>query len=206
MNVSPDKPFQLVYSLFDHEYLGYLFESFVVQLDDKGNLTYSNQNISSLNAKEFDAGLDENDYELIKTMDSMQQKAVLKHFQKKKGKPDEFFLKTYDKKVGDQQLQDEIEAYLERRRSKILSLIEGKLLFEMGKDGEPTWKPIEISTEKASILFHFRRNDDNTHYFPTIKLHGEKINFYQNESYLLCKHPAWMVVNDKLFTFNKEVD
>ena len=206
MNVSPDKPFQLVYSLFDHEYLGYLFESFVVQLDNKGNLTYSNQNISSLNAKEFDAGLDENDYELIKIMDSMQQKAVLKHFQKRKGKPDEFFLKTYDKKAGDQQLQDEIEAYLERRRSKILSLIEGKLLFEMGKDGEPTWKPIEISTEKASILFHFRRNDDNTHYFPTIKLHGEKIDFYQNESYLLCKHPAWMVVNNELFTFNKEVD
>ncbi len=206
MKVSPDQPFKLIYSLFQHEYLGYLFESFVVQLDDKKRLTYSNQNISSKNASEFDSGLDEADYELIRLMDSMQQKEVLKHFQKKKGKPEEFFLKVYDKDSGDKLLQDEIEAYLERRRAKILALIDGKLLFEMGKDGEPTWKPIQISSTKATVLFHFRRNEDNTHYFPTIKLDGEKVEFYQNESYLLCKQPAWMVVADKLFTFEKEVD
>ncbi len=206
MKVSPDQPFKLIYSLFQHEYLGYLFESFVVQLDEKGRLTYSNQNISSKNAAEFDAGLDENDYELIKLMDSMQQKEVLKHFQKKKGKPEDFFLKVYDKNAGDKLIQDEVEGYLERRRSKILSLIHGKLLFEMGKDGEPTWKPIEISETRATVLFHFRRNEDNTHYFPTIKLDGEKVDFYQNESYLLCKQPAWIVVNNKLFSFEKEVD
>lgn len=168
MKVSPDQPFKLIYSLFQHEYLGYLFESFVVQLDEKGRLTYSNQNISSQNASEFDAGLDENDYELIKLMDSMQQKEVLKHFQKRKGKPEDFFLKVYDKNSGDKLIQDEVEGYLERRRSKILSLIDGKLLFEMGKDGEPTWKSIEISETRATVLFHFRRNEDNTHYFPTI--------------------------------------
>ncbi|MEQ9217757.1 MAG: DEAD/DEAH box helicase [Cyclobacteriaceae bacterium] len=206
MKVSPDQPFKLIYSLFQHEYLGYLFESFVVQLDEKGRLTYSNQNISSQNASEFDAGLDENDYELIKLMDSMQQKEVLKHFQKRKGKPEDFFLKVYDKNSGDKLIQDEVEGYLERRRSKILSLIDGKLLFEMGKDGEPTWKSIEISETRATVLFHFRRNEDNTHYFPTIKLDGEKVDFYQNDSYLLCKQPAWIVVNNKLFTFQKEVD
>ncbi len=206
MKVFPDQPFKIIYSLFQHEYLGYLFESFAVQLDDKGRLTYSNQNISSQNASEFDAGMDAADYELVKLMDSMQQKEVLKHFQKKKGKPEDFFLKVYAKDDGDKVLQDEIDGYLERRRSGILNLIKGKSLFEMGKDGEPTWKPIEISETKATVLFHFRRNEDNTHYFPTIKLDGEKVDFYQNDSYLLCKNPGWIVVNDKLFTFEKEVD
>lgn len=206
MKVAPDRPFQIIYSLFEHEYLGYLFESFVVQLNEKGNLTYSSQNISSLNAREFDSGLDENDYELIKLMDQIQQKAIYNHFHKKKMKPDEFFLKVYDKKTGDKLLQDEIERYIERRRAKILGLISGKQLYEMGKDGEPTWKKINITEEKASVLFHFRRNEENTHYFPTIKLNGEKVHFYQNDSYLLCKEPAWMVVNDTLFTFQKEVN
>ena len=82
----------------------------------------------------------------------------------------------------------------------------GKQLFEMGKDGEPAWKPISITDEKATILFHFRRNEENTHYFPTIKLGGQKIDFYQNNSLLLCKEPAWLVVNDTLFTFEKEVN
>lgn len=206
MKVSSEEPFQIIYSLFEHEYLGFLFESFVVQLNEKGNLTYSHQNISAQNAKEFDKGLDDNDYELIKTMDQMQQKAVYNHFQKKKMKPAEFFLKVFDKKNGDQLLQDEIDRYLEKRRSKVLSLIKGKQLFEMGKDGEPTWKQVEVADEKASVLFHFRRNEDNTHYFPTIKLQEEKIHFYQNESYLLCKEPAWIVANDVLFTFEKGVN
>lgn len=206
MNVSPDKPFQIIYSLFEHEYLGYLFESFVVQLNDLGKLTFSHQNISAQNACEFDSGLDEKDYELIKVMDQMQQKAVCRHFQKRKMKPDEFFLKVFDKQSGDKALQQEIERYMERRRSKILSLIQGKELYEMGGDGEPTWKHIRIAEDKATVLFHFRRNEENTHYFPTIKLRGEKIEFYQNNSYLLGLEPAWMVVDGELFTFQKSVN
>ena len=61
MIVDPDQPFQLIYSIFSHEYLGLLFESYVVPLDDKGRLTYAYQNISSANAREFDSGLDEQD-------------------------------------------------------------------------------------------------------------------------------------------------
>ena len=205
MNVAPEQPFKLIYSLFEHEYLGYIFESFVVQLDSKGQLTFSHQNISSKNAAEFNSGLDENDYKLIKIMDSMQQDKVIQHFVKKKIKPDQFFLKAYDKKTGDQMLQREIHNYLERRRSEILPLLAGKLLFEMGSDGEPAWRQIEILEEKATILFHFRKNEADTHYFPTIKLHGEKLEFRHNGSYIVCSEPAWMVANNQLFTFEKGI-
>ncbi|MEQ9402100.1 MAG: DEAD/DEAH box helicase [Cyclobacteriaceae bacterium] len=206
MKVSPEEPFKIVYSLYEHEYLGYLFESFVVQLNEKGGLTYSHQNISSKNAVEFDSGLDKNDYQLINMMDEIQQEKVSNYFQKKKIiKPDLFFLKTYHEVNGDKVLQKEIDNYIERRRAKILALIAGKNLYEMGKDGEPAWKKIEISESKATVLFHFRKNDDNTHYFPTIKLDDEKIDFRQNGSYLLCKEPAWMVSGDRLFTFEKNV-
>ncbi|WP_420317396.1 SNF2-related protein [Ekhidna sp.] len=206
MKVSPDQPFELIYSLYEHEYLGYLIESFVVQLNDKGELSYSHQNISAKNASEFSARLDDNDYQIIESMDQIQQDQVANHFQKKRQKPEEFFLKVYDKENGDKVLQTEIDGYIERRRSKILSLIYGKRLFEMGKDGEPTWKEIEVVDEKATILFHFRKNEDNTHYFPTIKLRGEKIEFLNNGSYLLCKEPACLVANDKLITFKKPIN
>ena len=84
MIVNPEEPFQLIYSIFSHEYLGYLFESFVVPLDDKGRLTYAYQNISSANAKEFDSGLDAQDYEIISLMDGMQQDVVVKPYIKKR--------------------------------------------------------------------------------------------------------------------------
>jgi len=57
MKVSAVQPFQIIYSLYQHEYLGYILESFIVHLDDKGKLTYHTKNISSKNAREFGKGL-----------------------------------------------------------------------------------------------------------------------------------------------------
>ena len=161
MKVSASQPFQIIYSLFEHEYLGYLFESFVVRVDHKGGLTLQHQNISAKNAQEFSSGLDQNDYELIRIMDSMQQESVVKNFSKKKIKPREFFVKTFSSSKNNELLIKEIDQYLERRRSRILPLLRGKSLFEMGNDGEPTWRNIEVLNEKATVLFHFRRNEDN---------------------------------------------
>ncbi len=206
MNVSPSSPFKLIYSLYQHEYLGYLFESFVIQVAENGKLTLTHQNISSKNAAEFASGLDERDYELIKIMDSMQQESVVHHFYKKKIKVNDFFLKIYDKESGNQLLQRQIADYLERRRSKILQLITGKDLYEMGNDGEPTWKKLQFQEELASVLFHFRRNEDNTHYFPTIKHAGEKVDFQYKNAYIICNDPAWMVVGSNLYSFEKNVD
>ena len=206
MKVSTAQPFQLIYSLFEHEYLGYLFESFVIQLDEKGRLTLQHQNISSKNAKEFGKDLNDADYELIRLMDEMQQEAIVLKFYKQKVKPAEFFFKVYDKEKGDKALQEMIHQYLEHRRAKILDLLDGKMVFEMGRDGEPTWKQIQWEKEKASVLFHFRRNEENTHYFPTMKHAGEKVEWQYNGSYLICHEPAWLIVGNKLLRFAKNVD
>lgn len=207
MKISSALPFQIVYSLYIHEYLGYLFESFVIHLDDNGKLTLQHQNISSKNADEFAKGLDETDYELIKLIDSMQQEVVVKKFNAKGPmKPDDFFLKIYDKEKGNDLIQKEIDNYLERKRAEILERLSGKRIFEMGNDGEPAWKEIEVLPEKATVLFHFRRNEENTHYFPTIKYGGEKVDFQYRGSYIVCKEPAWMINCGKLYSFENNVD
>ena len=206
MTVSPSAPFQIIYSIYSHEFLGLLFESFVVQLDDKGRLTLRHQNISSKNAAEFAKGLDDTDYKLIEYMDSMQQESVIRRFYKGKIKPRDFFAKVYNKDNGETLLQEEIQKYLERRRSKILQLIQGKRLFEMGSDGEPAWKEIQILPPTSTILFHFRRNDDNTHYFPTIKYNGEKIEIHGKRSYIACEDPAFLVCDYKLYSFSSPVN
>ncbi|GJM27769.1 MAG: hypothetical protein DHS20C17_04040 [Cyclobacteriaceae bacterium] len=206
MKVSTSKSFTLVYSLFEHEYLGYLFESYVIQLDTKDRLTFLHQNISSQNAKEFEQVLDQDDYELIGLMDSMQQDKVIQKFYNRKIKTSDFFLKMYDPKKGNKLVQKEIDSYLESKRAKILALIKGKNLYEMGNDGEPAWKQIEVVGEKASVLFHFRRNHENTHYFPTIKCEDKKIDFQYNNAIVICDSPAWMMVNGRLYNFEKNVD
>ncbi|MEH0158306.1 DEAD/DEAH box helicase [Limibacter armeniacum] len=209
MKVSTRIPFQIVYSLFDHQYLGYLFESFAVQLDHKNKLTLQHQNISSQNAHEFDRKLDDADYELIQLIDDIQQDAVLKKFgpKNKKMTAERFFLSVYDDQKGDKTLQEAIHQYLEEKRAKILSLLYGKMVFEMGNDGEPTAKTIRVNQEKANIRFILHRNSENTHYFPHISYRGERVeNLHHRNAILLCANPAWIVMDGQLLTFEQDID
>jgi SNF2 family DNA or RNA helicase len=206
MKVSASQPFQIIYSLYQHEYLGFVFESYIVHLDDKGKLTYQHQNISPKNAREFSKGLDDRDFELIEIMDSMSQESIVKKFSAKFMKPEEFFSKTYDKSKGNEQVQEQIEDYMEKRRAKLLEKMKGKILFEMGNDGEPTWRRIEVLDKRASIQFHFMRTEEHTNYYPTIFYQGKKIEMPNSSAYLICKSPAWMVLNGKLYGFEKHVD
>jgi SNF2 family DNA or RNA helicase len=206
MKVSTAEPFQITYSLLQHEYLGYLFETFVVQKDHNNKLTLKHQNISSKNAEEFSAGLDEKDFQLIKLIDSIQQENIIKKFYNKKVTPNEFFLKIYNKEKGDTLLQEAITRFIEGKMAEILALLNEKMIFEMGSDGEPTWKQLNIAPKKASVLFHFMRNEDNTHYFPTIKYNGEKIEFQYKNAIIVCNSPAWLLVEGMLYSFEKDVD
>src|SRR5690606_12611447 len=209
MRVSSEKPFEIVYALFNHEYLGILFESFAVQLDEKGNYSLAYQNISSKNAAEFSAGLDTLDYELIKLMDNMQQETIVKKFNTKNAKPKDFLRKVFEEQASNAsfiEIQKQLEHRLEIIRSKILAKLSGRRLFEMGNDGNPVWKEIDIMPKRASVLFHFRRNEENTHYFPTIKYDGEKLDWQYRGGYLVCKEPAWLVVQNNLYSFEKNVD
>ena len=119
----------------------------------------------------------------------------------------DFFLKTFDPEKGDKVLQDTICRFVQGRMAKILDLLRhDKQVFIMGKDGEPTWKEIKLAPEKASILFHFRRNEDNTHYFPTIKYAGEKLEFQYKDAVLICNEPAWLLLDEVFYSFQKDVD
>ena len=206
MKVSTSSPFKIIYSYLEHEYLGYLIEAYAVQLDQNGRLTLKHQHISDKNAKEFAAGLDEIDFKLVKFTEAISQETIVKKFYNKKVTPQEFFLKVFHKDKGDSVLQDAIHSYIETKKHEMLSLMEDKMLFEMGSDGEPTWKQVEVMPGKASVLFHFMRNDENTHYFPTIKYTGEKVDFQYKNAIILCNYPAWLVVENRVFHFEKEVD
>ena len=116
-----------------------LFRDVHRALGREGKLTYQHQNISAKNAREFSKGLDSKDFELIETIDGMQDN-LMKYLSKKAVKPGWIFAKVYHKTKGDELLQGQIEEYLEKRRAAVLEKMRGKHLYEMGSDGEPTWK------------------------------------------------------------------
>ncbi len=207
MNVASNIPFQIIYSMYEHQYLGYLFEPFVVQLNIKGDLTLQTQNIWSKNAKEFSTGLNEVDYQLIKWMDATQQEVIVKKFSAKKINAVEFFLKVFDTEKGDKLVQEAVLDYISNLKSQILTaLLKNKRLFVMSQDGDPIRTEIQIMPKPANTLFHFMRNPENTHYFPTIKYDGQKLEFQYKNALIINDEPAWLMVENKLYHFEKEID
>ena len=206
MKVSTAEPFQIVYSLFEHEFLGHLFAAYVVVLGPRGQLTLQHQTVSGKNAHEFAAGLDATDFELVELCDQLQQEAVVKEFWPRKIATAEFFLKTYHPDKGDKPLQEVIARHVQARMAGVLARLAGKRVFIMGRDGEPTWKEIGLAPAKSTVLFHFRRNEEGTHYFPTIQYQGQRLDFQYKDALLVCLQPAWLLLDDLLYSFRTEVD
>jgi superfamily II DNA or RNA helicase len=203
MKVSPAAPFQLVYSLLEHEFLGYLIEAFVVQQNSRGELTLQNQTLSTQNMSEFASGLDERDFELVRLIDNIQQDTILKKFNTRKLPSVDFFLKMYDHQKGDKTLQDAIGQYIERLKCQILDLLPGKPFFVMGNDGNPAWQPITWMPNPARIYFHFVRNAESTHYFPIVKYGDARVQLLHKDALLLCDEPAWLLADNRLYHFKK---
>ncbi|MFN3528400.1 MAG: DEAD/DEAH box helicase [Bacteroidia bacterium] len=202
MQIDQAQSHKLVYSLYNHQYLGLLLAPYIVQLNDNGEFTYTNKKLNTLTSKEFDYLLDEADVELIKLMDECDQQSIIrKHSGKKFMRPLDFFEKIYN-----DQLHTLIRPAIEKRMSRCLELCSKKELYIMGDDDDPTWKKIHMNEGKVSVLFHFKRNEEGIRYYPTLLFQGKLLKFQQKGALLLSHQPAWMLIDDQLYQFDPEME
>lgn len=198
-------PFDLVYTLVNHPYLGFVLEPHVVQVNSLGNFTLTHQRIFSRTSEYFSKKITETDLELIRILDELDDDFLFKKFYtsgKKKIRTAEFF----EKHCSNELFNEEIRPYIEERLTKVLNRLRGKVVYKMGNDNNPTSQKVEVSEEKASVLFHFRRDAEGTRYFPTIKHKGQRIEFMFKNAAIISTQPAWMLLNNQLFDFAKDVD
>ncbi|GAA4804098.1 hypothetical protein GCM10023231_36460 [Olivibacter ginsenosidimutans] len=201
LRIDPQKPHTLVYSLCQHEFLGYLIEPHIVQLNPNGEFSLTYQRIFSHTAQEYASILDQDDLKIIKLLDELEQHELIKKMHKKIIRPREFFSKIFDKK-----LYDYIRPKIDRKLVHVLKLIHQKPLYLMSKEGWPVEERLTIAQEPASVLFHFRRNDEETRYFPTIKFQGMRIDFMYKNAQIISNDPAWMLLEGVLYYFDQDLD
>lgn len=199
--VDASLPFKAVYSIYHHEYLGHLISSHIVQLLPSGDLSLVHHRLVPENMEQFLGGLDEADRKIIQLTDEISPKKIVKKFGGNPRSEAEFFTTKF---VGE--LAKLAVNFVQRKKSEILPLIAGKNLFEMGNDGYPAKEKIDILEEKASAWFHFRKKPEFTRYYPTIKLGEDTIRLHGTHAKVICLQPAWVLMNNRLFTFEGDVD
>lgn len=201
LRVDSSKPCQIIYAIARHEYLGYVIEPHVVQLNPNGEFSLTHQRLFSNTATEFANCLDETDTKLIKLLEEIEQGNIIKKFYKKPIRPSEFFARIFT-----DQLFETIRPKIEKRMAETLNLLGDRQVYLMSKEGYPAERKLQIAPEPASVLFHFRRNEEEIRYFPTIKYQGMRIEFMFKNAEIICNHPAWMLMDDTLYHFEKEIE
>jgi len=201
LRVDSSKPCQIIYAIARHDYLSYVIEPHIVQLNPNGEFSFTHQRLFSNTAVEFSHCIDETDRKLIKILEDIEQGNIIKKFYKKPIRPFEFFAKVFN-----DQLFDTIRPKMEKKIAEALALLGNKEIYLMSKEGYPAGRKLQIATEPASILFHFRRNEEEIRYFPTIKYQGMRIEFMFKNAEIISNHPAWMLLDDTLYYFEKEIE
>lgn len=201
LRIDTQKPHTLVYSLCLHEFLGYVIEPHIVQLNPNGEFSLTYQRIFSNTAKEYASVIEDSDFKIIKLLDELDQSELIKKMHKKAIRPREFFSSIFDKK-----LFDYIRPKIDKKLASVLKLIDRKPLYLMSKEGWPVEEKLRIADEPASVLFHFRRNAEETRYFPTIKFQGMRIDFMYKNAQVICNEPAWLLLEGTLYYFDQELD
>lgn len=196
-----NKEFRLVYSLGEHPYLGYLIEPHAVMLNPNGSLSFTHKRLFSSTSEEFDELMDDTDRRIIRLLDEIEQSHLIKRHHKQSIRPADYFANIFNKEIFEY-LRPKIDA----RLLQVIPLLKDRPFFLMGKEGYPADQPLQIADSPASILFHFRRNEEETRYFPTIKYEGKRIEFMFRQAQIIVNEQAWMLLDQVLYGFDQPLE
>lgn len=201
MEVSNEKPFDVVFTFARHPYFGVLVEANAVMLLPNGDHSLTFQRIREKTTEYYK--LNSEQTEAVHIIEAFEAEAIMKRFYtgNKKIKPGEFFTKFYNA-----DLHRLVRDFIEKKLIRVLELIRNYPLFMAGSGGNAIGYPLTYSEEPATVLFHFRRDETGTNYFATIKQGSEKVQFYQNESEVVVSQPAWLLSPVGLHHFPKQID
>ncbi|RYE29674.1 MAG: ATP-dependent helicase, partial [Sphingobacteriaceae bacterium] len=201
LRVDSSKPCKIIYAICKHEYFSFLIEPHVVQLNPNGEYSLTHQRLFTNTAEEFADCLDDTDRKLIKILQETEQSHIIVKHYKKPIRPVEFFSKIYT-----EDLYETIRPKIEKKLAEALALLPGKELCVMSREGYPAERIVKLADEPATVLFHFRRNETETRYYPTIKYKGQRIEFMYKGADIICNQPAYLLLEDVLYYFEKDIE
>lgn len=203
MKVDKDSKYKLIFSVSEHPYLGVMIHPYVVAYTSLNTLSLTYQKLFSGNATHYDR-LTSKQLELIEMLDPLMVENIIRKFSPvSKIRPKEFFKKHYSKEIGSTIIRPYIEKHLDNFLARLSP--EDNFLY-VADEINPAAILVEIQSEFTKVLFHFRRNENGTSYFVTLKHKDERIPFMKLGALLITKKKTKMIVNGRLYKFYDFVD
>lgn len=203
MKVPHQAKYKLIFSTFYHEHLGLLIHPHVVAYTQADTLSLTYQKVFSGNASHYDR-LTEQELDLVASLDPLMVEHIVKLFSPvPKIRPKDFFKKHFNKDLLKKTIRPHIEKTIYRFLQQLP--LEAKSLY-IADDINPAARRVLQNDDYTKALFHFRRNENGTIYFITLKYEDEKIPYMKQGAMLLSSNPACMIVHGRLHRFYDFLD
>lgn len=198
MRVDNSDEYKLVFSIKEHAFLGLVIEPHIIAYTPIHTLSLTYQRVFSGNA-DYYTKLSKQELKWIALLDPIMDENIVRKFSPvKKIRPKEYFKKHFRR----EEFKKHIRPYIEKSIAHLLKeLPQGFDGLYIADEINPAAKHVRITTDPTRILFHFRRNENGTAYFITLKHNDEKVEFMKQHGLLLSNKPAFMVVNKVLYRF-----
>ena len=203
LKVENNSKYKLVFSIHQHPQLGVVTNPYIIAYTLQNTLSLTYQKVFSGNASYYDK-LSDKDLQLIKLLDPLMIENIIRKFSpKQKIRPKEYFQKYFDKSF----FKEEIRPYID----EIISIFfkntnHSNNQIYLADEINPAAHPIEVKADFTKVLFHFRKNENGTSYFVTLKHDDERILFMKQNGLLLSSKPARILVHNTIYKFYDFVD
>jgi SNF2 family DNA or RNA helicase len=203
LKVDNTADYTLVFSISNHPQLGVLISPYVVAYTPIGTLSLTYQKVFSGNASYYTKLTSKQLKNIAILDDLMIENVIRKYSPVQKIRPKEYFRKHFDRDFHKATIRPHLERTIVKLIKSLPDNFDGLYLAD---DINPAAKKVSIKDDFTKVLFHFRRNENGTSYFVTLKHDDEKVPFMKQHGLLLSKKPAFLVVNHQLYKFYDFVD
>ena len=197
--------YQLVFAITKHDVLGVLIEAFAVELLSQGGFSMTYYKVSPNSAGNWLGNLKDSEREIINQVDEYSENKIVQKFSKKASRFNEFVLKELDEK----KFENHIRPYIERRLSKIISILTRNNIpfYFKGSKTLPFYDvAIRNVNEEVDVNFNFIFNQESIKYFISLKNQGENIKLYNKNALILTISPAWLFLDNSVYRLKDEIN
>lgn len=203
LKVENNSKYKLVFSIHQHPQLGVMINPYVIAYTSLNTLSLTYQKVFSGNASYYDKLSDE-ELKQIELIDPLMIENIIRKFSPiQKIRPKEYFHKHFDRSF----FKKEIRPYMDETISIFFKNIDSSNdQIYLADEINPAAYPIKIKADFTKVLFHFRKNQNGTSYFVTLKHDEERILFMKQNGLLLSSKPARILVHNTIYKFYDFVD
>ena len=196
--------FKLIFTISEHEQLGFIFEAWVVVLMEEKQFSLSFRKVNKLTIKDYDLKFSKAELDVIDLISEYSDESITRKFSKKELKASDYF-KIIDPALFAQQ----IRPYIERRMARCFELfISGNIAIHYkGKRKDAIHdEQISIVTKGAAAVFHFERSDEGIRYYITVRSGKSQLSLYNKGARILVVKPCILLLNNCIYRFDGNID